>query len=124
MNAEVIGEGGRLAGVGIASAITLEFLGLPIQPIVWALIGGVIGSGWAKPTGPVRAALTYLAASLLSAIIGSAIAAQYWLGASLAVNVWAAWVAVIFHPSLAAMIERVPAAFDVLLAALGKRNAP
>lgn len=124
MSAEIVSENGRLAGVGIVSAITLELLGLPIQPIVWGLIGGFLGTGWAKPAGVLMSIGTYLMASFVSALAGYTLAGYYFAGSPAASNTFAAVISVFFHPILSAIADRAPAFFDVILTALGKRGAP
>lgn len=115
-------EAGRLAGVGMVSAFTLELFGLPVQPIVWGLIGGFLGAGWAKPAGKLSSVLVYLSASLTSALAGHAIASFEGWGPSVA-NGLAAGISIFFHPILAAIVQRVPAFFDVLLNALGRKGS-
>ncbi|NBW08275.1 MAG: hypothetical protein EBR82_09630 [Caulobacteraceae bacterium] len=116
-----------LAGVGLASAAVLEIFGVPLQPIVWGLIGSVLGAGWAPAAKRWWGAIgVYLSASLISALAGHFTAAQ-WLGASpLAGNAIAAAIAIFFHPLLAAGAQRAPAFLDWLgsLLPFGRRGNP
>lgn len=114
-------EAGRLAGVGLVSAFTLDLLGLPVQPIVWGLIGGFLGAGWARPAGKLASVAVYLSASLISALGGHALAGFEGWSPSVA-NALSAGISIFFHPILAAVVQRVPAAFDVLLAMLGRKG--
>lgn len=124
MSAEIVSESGRLAGFGLVSAVTLELFGLPFTPIIWGLIGGFLGTGWAKPAGPIASVGVYLCASLISALAGNALAAYYAAGNATAGNVCAAVIGVFFHPILSAVASRIPALVDGLLGMLGKRGAP
>lgn len=124
MSAEIVSESGRLAGAGIVSAVTLELFGLPGTPIVWGLIGGFLGTGWAKPASVLMSIGTYLSASLVSALAGHTLAGYYFAGSPAASSFFSATIGIFFHPILSAVVDRVPAAFDMLLTALGKRGAP
>lgn len=114
-----------LAGVGLASAAVMEIFGVPLQPIVWGLIGSVLGAGWAPASKRWWGAIgVYLSASLISALIGHFTAAQ-WLSASpLAGNAIAVGVAIWFHPLLAAGAQKVPAFLDGLLGLIGGKGQP
>lgn len=114
-----------LAGVGLASATLLEVLGLPLQPIVWALIGSVLGAGYAPAAKRWWGAIgVYLSASLISALIGHFTAGQ-WLGASPAAgNAIATGVAIFFHPLLAALAQKAPEFVTGLLSLIGRKGAP
>lgn len=107
----------------MVSAFTLDLFGLPIQPIVWGLIGGFLGAGWARPTGKLMGVGVYLAASLISALGGHALASFYAWTPTVGNSVSSA-LAIFFHPILAAAALRIPAAFDTLLAALGRKGQP
>lgn len=114
----------RMIGVGVVSAYTMELIGLPVQPIIWGLLGGFVGMGFAKPATFLRAAGVYLAASFISALLGTSISAKWfdalpWVG-----NTFAALMAVGFHPLLALVIERLPAIFDLFFARGSKREQP
>jgi hypothetical protein len=112
-----------LAGVGLASAAVMEIFGIPLQPIVWALIGSVLGAGFAPAARRWWGAIgVYLSASFCSALIGHVVAAQ-WLGASsLAGNAIATIVAIFFHPLLAAGAQKVPEFLTGLLGLLGRKG--
>ncbi len=112
-----------LAGVGLASAAVMEIFGIPLQPIVWALIGSVLGAGWAPAAKRWISAIgIYLSASFISALTGHFIAAQ-WLGASpLAGNAIATGVAIFFHPLLASLAQKVPEFVSGLIGLIGKRG--
>lgn len=113
-----------LVGVGLVSAFTLELFGLPIQPIIWGLIGGFLGLGWAKPAGRLVSAGVYLCASLVSALIGHALAGHYFDGAHAASNALAAFVALIFHPALSTIVTKLPAVADAFITAISSRGKP
>lgn len=113
------------AGIGIASAAVLELLGIPLQPVVWALIGGVIGAGWAPQQTRWWASVgVYVSSSLISALVGHATAAQLSGGSMLVGNAIATGVAIFFHPLLAAGAQRVPAFIDGLLSLIGRKGSP
>ena len=104
----------KIAGVGIVTYIAAEFFGLPIQPIVWALIGGCFGMLFARKTGAFGAASAYIAGSLLSALFGHT-AAQglgYWINWSprvigIVANASSGLLSVAFHLVLAVFVSRV-----------------
>lgn len=115
----------RMAGIGIISAFTMELFGLPVQPIIWGLIGGFLGMGFAKPASFLRASGTYISASFISALIGSAISARWFEASAIVGNAVATVTAVGFHPLLALIIDRLPMIFDLLAAVRGgKREQP
>ena len=99
----------QTAGIGAASAVTMDLLGLPIQPIVWALIGGLIGSAWAPQMPGWRAALLYPAAALVAAMLSAWAAHQWFADDRIVVNGGAALLAVVFHPLMAAVVNALPA---------------
>lgn len=117
MSAAVI-EKASFAGVGIFSAFAMEFFGMPLQPIVWALIGGFLGMAFAKKQGFVGAAAAYIAASFISALLGHW-AATKLDATNLTGNAFAALMSVGFHPAMAAFIAKVPEITTKGLAALG-----
>ena len=114
----------RMAGIGVVSAITMELFGLPVQPIIWGLIGGFLGMGFAKPATFWRAAGTYVSASFISALIGSAVSSRWVDGSAIASNAIATVTAVGFHPLLALVIDRLPMIFDIFVARGGKKEQP
>ena len=129
MSLPVASEAARLSGVGIVSVYTLELFGLSVQPIGWALMGGVIGLMWARPAGKVRSVLTYLAASLGSALLGHALALYMrpdltGRAADIMTNTFAFLMAVFFHPLLSAAYKRVGPALDRLLSWAGLKEQP
>lgn len=109
MKAEATLRGSEYAGIGAASAITLDLLGVPLQPIVWGLIGGFVGAGFAPQMPLWRALLMYAASSLLSAEAGTAVAAHWFNSVQLYANAGAAILAILFHPLLAGVVAAVPA---------------
>lgn len=114
----------RMAGIGVVSAITMELFGLPVQPIIWGLIGGFLGMGFAKPASFWRAAGTYVSASFISALVGSAISSKWFDASPIIGNAIATVTAVGFHPLLALIIDRLPMIFDLFAARSGKREQP
>lgn len=113
-----------LGGIGLASAVTLALLGVPLQPIIWGLIGGFLGAGFAKPSGWLVSAATYLSASLLSSLAGHSISAQFFGGNGLVGSAFSAGIAVLFHPLLSAAVQRMPALLDWALSILPRRGQP
>jgi len=111
-------------GIGIASAAVLDVFGIPLQPIVWALIGGVLGAGFAPPARWWLSAAVYVSASMISALIGHAVSAQWVGGSALAGNAIATIVAIFFHPLLAAGAQKVPEFVSGLLGLIGRRGQP
>lgn len=115
------------AGVGLASAALVEVFGVPLQPIVWGLIGSVLGAGWAPAANRWWGAISvYLSASLISALIGH-FTSVWWLGSKpLAANAIATTAAIFFHPVLAAGALKAPALVDWLMSLLpfGRRGNP
>jgi hypothetical protein len=99
----------QVAGVGAASALTMELLGLPIAPIIWGLIGGVVGSSWAPAMPAWRTAVLYPASALVAAMLAQWAAHQWFNDDRIAVNGGAALLAVLFHPIMAALVQSVPA---------------
>ena len=71
----------QIAGLAAASIYTNELIGVPLPALICALAGAVIGSGWAKPNGPLHAAGLFFASALLSAVMGHAVAMHYFGGA-------------------------------------------
>ena len=113
-----------LGGIGIVSAATLALFGVPLQPIIWAFIGGFLGSGFAKPAGWLVTVGSYLSASLLSALCGHSLAA-YWFNASPTIgNGLAALTAVFFHPLLTGISARLPALLDIAQAIFSRKGQP
>ena len=116
-----------LAGVGLASTALLEVFGVPLQPIVWGLIGSVLGAGWAPAAKRWWGAIgVYLSASLISALIGH-FTSVWWIGSNaLAGNAIATVAAIFFHPVMAAGAQRAPALVDWLMSLLpfGRRGNP
>lgn len=99
----------QTVGIGAASALTMELLGIPIQPIVWALIGGLVGSAWAPQMPGWRAALLYPASALVAAMLASWAAHQWFADDRIVVNGGSALLAVVFHPLMAAVVNALPA---------------
>lgn len=117
VNPEAIG------GVGVLSAMVLAVFGVPLQPIIWALVGGFFGAGLAKPSSMLVAVGSYLSASLLSALIGHGVATSMgW--PPIAANLGSALMAVGFHPALTWFIQKVPQILDWLLSLLPARGQP
>ncbi len=112
-----------MVSVGIMSAMTMDLLGLPIQPIVWGLIGGLLGMGFAKKANFFVAAGVYVAASLTSALFGYSTAQAFGWSNTLG-NGLSALVSIGFHPLLASFIAKVPEIFNAILGALAKRGQP
>jgi hypothetical protein len=108
-----------LAGVGGLSAGVLELLGIPLQPIVYGLIGGVIGAGLAKPARWYIAIPVYLASSIIAAQFGFTAAEVYANGGASAANAFSAGIALVFHPALAAIAGGIPALRDKLISLIG-----
>ena len=122
MKAEATLKGIEYAGVGAASALTLDLLGVPLQPIIWGLIGGVVGAGFAPRMGAWRATAMYLAAALLSAEAGTAASVQWFNGAQAYANGASAVLAVLFHPILAGVVAMVPAVIQSFAARFGAQK--
>ena len=90
-------EPAQTLGVAGASALTMELLGLPLQPIVWGLIGSFVGAQWAPAMTGNRALFLYPAAALVSALLGQWAAHQWFADDRIVANGGAAILAVVFH---------------------------
>ena len=112
-----------IGGIGVISAATLALLGVPLQPIIWALVGGFFGAGLAKPSSLLVASASYLSASLLSALIGHAVTTSLAL-VPLAGNMIAALTAVGFHPALTWFIQKVPDILNWVFSLRPGRGSP
>lgn len=114
----------KFAGVGVIATVVLDFFGIPLKPIVWALVGGFLGSGFAKPTGFVKSVGVYLSASLLSALFGHTVAQHYFPDSDAISSTLSALCSLMFHPALAVFIEKLPMIFDAIVGALGRKGTP
>lgn len=113
----------QLAGVAVASAVVYELFGVPLQTLICALCGSMIGGTLARPTGVLSAIGLFVGATVLSALGGHA-AAQQWLGGALwAGNLTAAAIAVVFHPGLALVLTNLPVIFKAGMRKLGLEPA-
>lgn len=101
-------EPAQTLGVAGASALTMELLGLPLQPIVWGLIGSFVGAQWAPAMTGRRALFLYPAAALVSALLGHLAAHQWFSDSRVIANGGAALLAVVFHPLMASVVALVP----------------
>jgi len=109
----------QLAGVAVASAVVYELFGVPLQTLMCAFCGSMIGGTLARPTGVLSAIGLFVGATVLSALGGHA-AAQQWLGGALwAGNLTAAAIAVVFHPGLALVLTNMPVIFKAGMRKLG-----
>lgn len=122
MKADPITTGVHLAGVGAVSAVTLDLLGVPLQPIIWSMFGGAVGSGFAPASGRIRAVVVYLASSLICSLLGHSAAVNYANGSILLADVAAACLAMIFHPGLALIVSSLPALLKFALEKVGVKS--
>lgn len=104
---------GASAGAGAAFVAAT---GVDPIAIVCASIGAIVGVGAAQESGRWRAILVFVAVVFLSALIGTAIAAEAFKGALLWRNTLSALVAVLFHPMLASLVAFLPKVFEAVLA--------
>ena len=95
-------------GVCVISAGVMDMLGIPLQPIVWALFGGIFGSPLATATKWYMMPVIYLASALLSALFGQALALKFFDGGAIIANVMSAGIAILFHPLLSAGVQATP----------------
>lgn len=116
---DVVTPAAQIAGLSLASAFTMELVGVPLSSLMCALAGAVIGSGWAKPNGPMHATGLFFASALLSAVMGHAFSMHYLDGAAWATNVTSAVIAIAFHPGLRMAMLRFGAIFDAVLRRFG-----
>jgi hypothetical protein len=105
----------QAAGFGAVSAMTMSLLGLPVAPIVWGLIGGVVGASFAPQMPAWRAVVLYPASALVAAMMAQWAAHHFFNDDRIATNGGAALLAVLFHPLMAAMVQSVPALVQRLL---------
>lgn len=104
---------GASAGAGAAFVAAT---GVDPQQLVWGGIGSIVGAGMAGEMGRWRAIAVFVAVVFLSALIGTAIAAEAFKGALLWRNTLSALVAVLFHPMLASLVAFLPKVFGAVLA--------
>ena len=78
----------------------------------------------AKPSGLLLSAVTYIMASLLSALAGYTIAAHFFSGSSLIGNAMSATVAVFFHLLLSASVKRAPEFIVLSIEVVEFRDSP
>lgn len=112
----------KFAGAGLVATMVMDTLGIPLKPVVWALVGGFLGSGFAKPTGFVKSVGVYLCASLLSALFGHTVANYYYPDSDAVSSTLSALCSLMFHPALAVFIEKLPMIFDAVIGALGRKG--
>jgi hypothetical protein len=96
------------------SALVVALFGVEPQAIVYGAVGAFIGFVLVAQIGRLRAAAVFVPVVLLCALLGTAIAAQWFGGAPLARNASAAVLGVVFQPLLSAVVAAIPAAVDSL----------
>lgn len=107
------------AGVG---SLILSVTGVDPHVFLYAAAGAYIGALRAPPLGLVRAIGVWVAVVLLSAVLGVALADAAGLGKPLQHGAAASAIALVFHPALSAVVDRVPRIFDAILDRLGVKR--
>lgn len=107
------------AGVG---SLILSVTGVDPQVFLYAAAGAYIGALRAPPLGLLRAIGVWVAVVLLSSVLGVALAEAAGLTKLLQHGAVAAGIALVFHPALTAVVDRVPRIFDAILDRLGVKR--
>jgi len=89
-------------------AIIIAAIGIEPQALVWALVGAVFGIAWAPPAGRLRSMMVFAAVVMVCALAGTLVSDNWHAGSHTARNLWAAGLAAVFHPLLAALVQAVP----------------
>lgn len=107
--AEPITPSAAAAGLssGIVGAV-LVGLGITWPAVIWGVCGCIVGLSWAPATGRLRAFALFGAASLLSAKAGAVGALLWFAGSDNVAGGLAAASGIIFHPSLAVVVNKLP----------------
>lgn len=100
------------AGMG---SLILSATGLDPHVFLYAAAGAYVGALRAPPLGLARAVGVWVAVVLVSAVLGVAIAGAFGWNKSLQHGAVAAGIALVFHPTLTVVIDRVPIIFDAIL---------
>lgn len=93
---------------GAISAIFASAFGIDPVAFVWGCLGCALGVPVAKKVGRIKVVLLFFAASLASALIGSAVA-EHWVFGKTARNVLCLGSGLLFHLLVAKLVEKVQA---------------
>ena len=113
------------AGVG---AVVVALIGVEPQVLFWALVGCGLGVPLAPPAGRWRAALTFLLASLASALLGTFMALEFIGPEAPAARLAVATKGVTlilgigFHPLVSVVVGSIPDVWGGLLRRLGVKQ--
>jgi hypothetical protein len=106
-----------VAGAVTAGAVTAVFtsLGLEPQPVFWALVGAAIGVSAAPASSKARSVILFVTVVLACSLLGSAAAQGLAQGTQIQRNAAACFLAMVFHPLSAAVIQALPGFVNWLL---------
>ena len=111
------------AGAGV-SAVVVALIGVEPAILFWSVVGCGLGVPLAPPAGRWRATLTFVLASLASALLGTLLATEYMVGATpdrlaLASKGAALVLGIAFHPLLSVVVASIPSIWGGILRRLG-----
>ncbi len=111
-----------LATAAGLSAIVVATIGVHPQVVMWGMVGSVVGASFAPPASRWRAVAVFVATTLACALFGEWLAAVYLGGSKLASNGAACALAILFHPLLTIIVQRLPALADAAAGRFGGKT--
>lgn len=106
------------AAAGVA-AVVVATLGVHPQEVMWGMVGSVVGASFAPPASRWRAVAVFIATTLACALFGEWLAVEFLGGGMLARNGSACGLAIVFHPLLTIIVQRLPVLADALAGRIG-----
>jgi hypothetical protein len=111
------------AGAGV-SGVVVALIGVEPAILFWAVLGCGLGVPVAPAAGRFRATLTFVMASMASALLGTLLASEYMVGATparvaLASKGAALIIGAAFHPLLSVVVGSIPSIWGGILRRLG-----
>jgi len=108
MNAESAAIAVHSTGVQAIGLALFGILGIPLNAIVWGLIGAYGGSVVTRPIRDTEGAILYMCASLLSGLAGYTISRMWFNGEAVLTNLFSGVLGFLFNAISASVIAVVP----------------